>query len=82
MAMKQRPLYKFHYGTRAWTNPTTEAIRRDECLCWNCDNLKINEPDNCTIAEALYQIVKRDNLALMITRCPKWKPLTATTKKP
>lgn len=76
MAMKRPPRQEVHYGSSVWVNPTTEAVRREECLCLNCDNLKRDEPDNCAIAEALYQIVKRDNLALTITRCPEWKPKT------
>ncbi len=74
MTMKQAPRQEEHYVEIVWVNPTTEAMRKAECLCWNCDNLKPDKPDNCVKAEALYQIIKRENVALMVTRCPDWKP--------
>ena len=72
--MKKMPEEEVHYETRVWVHPITEAMRRTECLCLNCDNLKPNQPDNCAKAEALYQICKREDLALTITRCPDWEP--------
>ncbi len=71
--MEDRPELRPYHGEMVWTNANTEAIRKKECLCHNCDNLKPDQPDNCTKAEALYQIIKRENLALMITRCPTWE---------
>src|SRR3989344_1288760 len=74
MTMKQEPEQEERYGEKVWVNPTTEEIRREECLCWNCDNLKIGEPDNCVKAEKLYQVCKSENLAVILTWCPIWKP--------
>lgn len=79
MTMKKVPEQQVHYGAKVWVNPTTEAMRKTECLCWNCDNLKPDKPDSCAIAEALFQIIKRENLALTITRCPDWEPYKETT---
>jgi hypothetical protein len=75
MTMKRKPKQEFHYRQKVWVNPTTETIRKEECLCHNCDNLKTDKlVDNCTKAEALFQIIQRENVALIITRCPAWKP--------
>ena len=71
--MKQKPKMEVHYKAAVWVNPTTELIRREECFCWNCDNLKPGQPDNCVKAEKLYQICKNEDLALIVTRCPAWK---------
>lgn len=72
--MQQVPQQEEHYGHDVWVNPTTEALRRSECLCLNCDNLKPGQPDNCQIAQQLYQVCVSENVALTITRCPIWKP--------
>ncbi|TSC84947.1 MAG: hypothetical protein G01um101413_331 [Parcubacteria group bacterium Gr01-1014_13] len=77
--MEDPPRLESHYGSMVWTNPTTETIRKKECLCHNCDNLKPDQPDNCSKAEALFQIIKRENVALIITRCPAWKPKKEAT---
>ncbi|OGJ57998.1 hypothetical protein A2635_03130 [Candidatus Peribacteria bacterium RIFCSPHIGHO2_01_FULL_51_9] len=70
--MKAQPIQEEHFGTQVWVNPTTESMREEECLCFSCKNLKPNEPDNCPIAQALYQICVREKVALTLTRCPEW----------
>ena len=75
--MQKKPKEEVHYGETVWVNPTTENLRRDECLCFNCDNMKPGEPDHCHIASAFYEVCKRENVALIVARCPLWKPKTA-----
>lgn len=72
--MKAEPKQEEHYRAKVWVNPTTESMRRAECLCLNCGNMKPGEPDHCVIAGELYQIAKSRNVAMTITRCPAWKP--------
>jgi hypothetical protein len=72
--MKKQPRKEMHYGQEVWVNPTTESIRKEECLCLNCGNLKPGQPDNCHIAQAFYQVCVQDNVALAVTRCPLWRP--------
>lgn len=71
--MKRQPKKETHYGKEVWVNPTTEALRREECLCLNCGNSKPGEPDHCHTAKDLYEICKRDNVAFPVTRCPRWR---------
>jgi hypothetical protein len=64
-----------HYGRGAWINPLTDTVRREECLCLNCDNLK-TDPNvkNCPIAQKFYETCEKEkSLALMVTRCPRFK---------
>lgn len=68
--MKEAPRQEEHYGNMVWVNPTTEAIRREECLCLNCNKCKPGQPNHCHIAQALYEVCKRENIALAVTRCP------------
>lgn len=72
--MQEQPRKEVHSQREVWVNPTTESLRRTECLCLNCENLKPGQPDNCHIAQAFYQICVRENVALAVTRCPVWKP--------
>ena len=71
--MKESPRQEIHYGRQVWVNPTTESVRRTECLCLNCDNLKPGQAINCSIAQSFYEICVGENVALIITRCPLWK---------
>jgi hypothetical protein len=77
--MQQQPQQQVHDGVTVWVNPTTEPIREAECLCFNCADLKPGQPDNCHIAQALYQICLRENVAFPVTRCPVWKPKDGAT---
>jgi hypothetical protein len=70
--MKKQPKKEAHFGNEVWVNPTTESLRRQECLCLNCGRLKPGQPDNCAIAEAFYKICVNANIAIMITRCRMW----------
>lgn len=74
--MKQEPQQEVHHDETVWVNPTTEALRKEECLCLNCGNMKPGKPDHCYIANQLYQISVKENIAMTITRCPIWKPKT------
>lgn len=69
--MKQDPKQEQHYGATVWVNPTTEGMRREECLCLNCGRMgTIIAP--CPYARNLYALCKDGNIALMVTRCPGW----------
>lgn len=72
--MREQPKQETHYGHEVWVNPTTESVRKAECLCLNCGNLKPGQPGNCLIAQALFQTCVKANIALTVTRCPVWKP--------
>jgi hypothetical protein len=61
-------IHERHYGVKVWTNELMDALRREECLCLNCDKMM-----ECEIARALYVMCQDDNLALAMTRCKHWK---------
>ncbi len=71
--MKELPKKEKHYNQEVFVNPTTESLRRTECLCLNCDDLKPGQTGNCPIAQLFYQICVKENIALTVTRCPNWK---------
>lgn len=70
--MKEQPKQEKHFGKKVWVNRTTDWLRRSECLCLNCEKLKPGQPGNCPIAQAFYEICKKENIALMVTRCLLW----------
>ena len=72
--MKEQPVSEKYHGATVSVNPTMESMRKDECLCLHCDNLKPGQPNHCPIASQLYQVCVRENVALILTRCPVWKP--------
>lgn len=76
--MIEQPRKEMHYGKEVWVNPTTETLRRNECLCLNgCANMKPGQLDHCPIAQRLYQVCMDGNVALAVTRCGLYKPVKA-----
>ena len=71
--MEEYPTKEKHHGKEVWVNPTTESIRKEECLCFNCNLLKPDQQDNCFIAKLLYEACAQNDIALMVTRCPLWE---------
>lgn len=74
--MKRKPVQEEHYGATVWVNPTTESLRREECLCLNCGKLKPGKKDNCDKAQRFFRICRIANIALAVTRCATWEPKT------
>jgi hypothetical protein len=73
MAMQKWPERQDHYGRAVWVNPTTESLREQECLCFNCDRMKPGQDDHCLIATAFYGICRLTGTAFAMTRCPDFK---------
>jgi hypothetical protein len=53
-----------YYGKEAWANVELDTLRKNECLCLNCDNMTL-----CDVAKKFYEICKINNMAVAITRC-------------
>lgn len=62
------PEIQNHYGVDVITQPYMDALRKTECLCLNCSHME----GGCQTAQDLYEICKRGNMALAVTRCPQW----------
>ena len=60
-----------HYGEMVWTNRMMDGLRKRECLCLCCDNIK-----KCGNASGLLARCQDGDLALAVTRCPDWKRMT------
>lgn len=78
--MKKNAHVEIHYETPVWVNPTTEKIRKEECLCLNCTKLQPGTVNNCRIAQKLYGVCLAEKTALIITRCPEYQPKTLVSE--
>jgi hypothetical protein len=67
MRMKGEVAKVEKYGVTVWSNTMMDELRKDECLCLNCDRM-----EECPIAKSLYTDCREWDLALAVTRCPKW----------
>lgn len=74
MAMQKPAVQERHFGRLVWVNPTTEAMREAECLCFNCDKCKPGEPGHCPIATRGYEFCVANGTAFTMTRCPEFVP--------
>lgn len=63
-----------HYGLMVWVSPALETVRRDQCLCLNCQRCQPGQRGHCFMAEGLYRLCCRGGLAMVISRCPQWTP--------
>jgi hypothetical protein len=51
-----------------------DSLRQTECLCINCAQLNVRSPnDNCVAAQIFYETCLEHNVALAITRCPRFQ---------
>lgn len=70
----QRILTEEKYGAIVKTNVYTDRMRRDECMCLYCANLKPGQTDNCPAAQKMYNIAVEYDCAMMMTRCKNYRP--------
>lgn len=63
------------------TNGTTTEVagfaelrgrHRENCLCYQCDNFKPGQPDNCEIANSNYQQALKYGIVTPVFECPKF----------
>ena len=53
-----------------WSNTRMDKLRREECLCRNCERMNDKPPyASCPVAGKLYQICLEHDMAMAITRC-------------
>jgi hypothetical protein len=61
------------HGKKVWSNAFMDELRKTECLCLNCARLEKGVMKRCLTADILFGVCKKNGLALMVTRCPKFK---------
>jgi len=71
--MKNYPVQIEKYGVQVWSNEMMDELRKTECLCLNCANLRPGTSDNCHKAARMYEISVEENVAMAVTRCEIWR---------
>ena len=62
------------YGAIVKMNSYTDNMRRNECMCLYCANLKPGTEENCPAAQEMFNIAVKYDCAMMMTRCKNYKP--------
>jgi len=59
-----------HHGREVFVQEELKGKHRGHCLCWKCKKLKINQPDNCPIAQLLFETCQKHGLVTPVYECP------------
>ena len=57
-----------HYGETVTVSVEIERMRKDNCLCLQCLNIK-----GCPYAKKFYDVCKVGGIALAVTRCREFE---------
>ena len=60
------------YGAVTLEDPTSDAMRRERCMCLTCDRLRPGRPDNCVMAQTFFEACQGHGMAMAITRCAEY----------
>ena len=58
------------YGVDVWAHTEMDTLRRTKCLCLNCTRMGCG----CGYSEIQYELSKKYNTAMAVTRCPEFSP--------
>jgi len=62
-----------HHGESVYVISELKGQHRKNCLCFNgCLKFKPGEPDNCPIAQAVYENCVKYNITTPMYECPKF----------
>lgn len=63
-----------HHGRDVAVISDCKGKHRDMCLCFRgCDFFKPDQPGNCEIAQANYELCKAHGLVAPVMECPKFR---------
>ncbi len=63
-----------HHENQVWADEAAFGRHRRFCLCFRgCLNFKPGQPDNCPIAQKLYDFDVEHKLTTPVYGCPEWR---------
>lgn len=63
-----------HHGARVWVRERLRGTHRAHCLCFaHCVHFKPGQPDNCALAQELYEFDVRNEMTTPVWECPKYQ---------
>lgn len=69
-----------HHGVMVWVRTDLKGLHREHCLCYSCDHFHPNTPENCPLAQEIYEMCKREGMTLPVWECLRFDE--ATGEKP
>lgn len=74
MASKSIKIVRYeHHGESVSVMRHLKGKHRKHCLCWaNCVHFKPGDPDNCQIAERLFQLCVDTGIVAPVHECPDY----------
>lgn len=68
-----------HHGTKVWVISDLKGKHRENCLCYlDCYYFRPGTPENCPIAQALYEFDVKHGVTTPMWECPAYWCATAT----
>ncbi len=71
--------YEHHYkdgkSALVWVRSDLRGKFRENCLCYSCANFHPGEPNNCPLAQELFEYCVRYNMATPVYECPVFEPI-------
>lgn len=61
-----------HHGTRVWVRDALKGQHRSHCLCYSCTKFKPGQPDNCPLAQGLYDLCVKNDMVTPVWECPQF----------
>lgn len=59
-----------HHGKNVFVHADLKGRHREHCLCYDCDLFKPGTPQNCHIAQSLYDFDKEHGVTTPVWECP------------
>jgi hypothetical protein len=59
-----------HHGAEVSVQSDLRGKHRDHCLCHKCEHFRPNTPENCPIAQELFELCVKYNLTTPVYECP------------
>lgn len=71
-----------HHGRVVSVMEKDKGNHRQHCLCWQgCKLFKPNTPENCKIAQEVYELNVKHNLTTPVFECPVFEQEDENEKK-
>jgi len=65
-------IYYEHHGTMVAVREDLKGLHREYCLCHSCAKFKPNTPENCEIAQAVFENCVRFHITTPMWECPEY----------
>lgn len=61
-----------HHGKLVWVSGMLQGFHSEFCLCYSCDKFFPDTPENCEIAQELFEFDVKHDMVTPVWECPKF----------